>query len=1069
MKHSRRNAGMILTACVASIMLMSLAPQASGVSLSAATRTLQAYYTPSIPSPVQVLVNPALSVSSWTLVETLPADCTGSAISDGGVWDATNHMISWGPFLDATSHSLTYQATFPTGSSGIKTFSGTVTFNSAAQAVTGNTTIALDPTPPWVLAVTCLDANPTSLSTVRYQVVFSEPVTSVTLAQFSLTRGGSIGGASLTAVADGPTTWTVTARTTTGNGTLRLDVKGNGSSGIMDFAGNFMPSPFASGVPYTIDRVAPQATLSTKVSYETNVTTIPVAVTFNEPVHGFDASDIITTNALVTDFGTSTSALYHFNLIPLAEGPLQAGIGAAAARDAAGNPNALKRLNLVYDKTPPVFTAPVATPPQAALHTAVTMTFSASEVLSSAPAVTVNGHAATIQSQNGLIYNFAYTISAIDPEGPAQIDISGNDPAGNHGATSSTTALLIDTASPTGTVAINNGAPMTTSTAVLLRLLANDHGGSGVSQVNLSNDGVDWSGWSTLSSPLPWTLAGGDGVKRTFAQFRDIAGNISSVTSDTIVLDTTPPLFSNFVVSPALAPTLGTVVTTTFTVSEALQSSPTLKINGHNANLHNHRGLQYGFAYVVALGDPDGWATLTASGRDRAGNRGATSATTALMVDTAAPMGTIIINNGTDAISTTSVFLTLTADGGTGTPVMQMSFSNSGAVWSDWEPFAAFRNWTITSGDGLKTVYVRFMDGAGHVSGQNNDTIELDTQPPQSQVTAPNGVTSNSLLTVQWTAADIRSGTFGLKNVEVLWSKGSGPWTSLGTYTPDVTSVPFDTATHGGPGTYLFFSIATDKAGNVESWPAGADVTVTVDKTAPTGSLTINNGTAYTSTTAATLTLNATDAGGSGLAQLSLSNDGTTWSNWQAYATIMPWTLAAGEGTRTVYARFRDGAGNISATRSDSIVLDAHAPQSQVTAPSGLITSSVLTLKWTAQDSGAPAAGVRSVQIYWVKDSGSWAALGSFAAGVTKTTFDTAAHGGFGTYLFFAVATDRAGNVETWPAAADVTVKAVPNISPVLLYLLGYTSDPTGLDRNADAKIDISDELARLKAAKGAK
>ena len=49
-------------------------------------------------------------------------------------------------------------------------------------------------------------------------------------------------------------------------------------------------------------------------------------------------------------------------------------------------------------------------------------------------------------------------------------------------------------------------------------------------------------------------------------------------------------------------------------------------------------------------------------------------------------------------------------------------------------------------------------------------------------------------------------------------------------------------------------------------------------------------------------------------------NEGTsTWSGWFAYSTSKTWTLSAGGGTKTVYVKYKDRAGNISAAASDKI------------------------------------------------------------------------------------------------------------------------------------------------------
>ena len=43
-----------------------------------------------------------------------------------------------------------------------------------------------------------------------------------------------------------------------------------------------------------------------------------------------------------------------------------------------------------------------------------------------------------------------------------------------------------------------------------------------------------------------------------------------------------------------------------------------------------------------------------------------------------------------------------------------MSFSNDNQVWSDPEPYATEKAWTLTPGEGNKTVYVLFGDASGN-------------------------------------------------------------------------------------------------------------------------------------------------------------------------------------------------------------------------------------------------------------------------------------------------------------------------------------------------------------------
>ena len=95
---------------------------------------------------------------------------------------------------------------------------------------------------------------------------------------------------------------------------------------------------------------------------------------------------------------------------------------------------------------------------------------------------------------------------------------------------------------------------------------------------------------------------------------------------------------------------------------------------------------------------------------------------------------------------------------------------------------------------------------------------------------------------------------------------------------------------------------------------------VVSDITPPTGSVVIDGGVTYTNTTSVTLTLSASDTE-SGVSQMCFSNDGSTWSSWEAYGTSKAWTLEPGIGTKTIYVQYQDSEGNVSESFSDTILL----------------------------------------------------------------------------------------------------------------------------------------------------
>ncbi|MBN1314049.1 MAG: right-handed parallel beta-helix repeat-containing protein [Anaerolineales bacterium] len=108
-----------------------------------------------------------------------------------------------------------------------------------------------DPTSPTVVSITRLDASPTNAATVRFQVIFSEPVSDVDTDDFSLTASGTISGAMITNMSGSSDTYTITVSAVSGAGALRLDVPG--SATITDLAGNPLSDlPYTGGETYVI-------------------------------------------------------------------------------------------------------------------------------------------------------------------------------------------------------------------------------------------------------------------------------------------------------------------------------------------------------------------------------------------------------------------------------------------------------------------------------------------------------------------------------------------------------------------------------------------------------------------------------------------------------------------------------------------------------------------------------------------------------------------------------------------------------------------------------------------------
>lgn len=198
----------------------------------------------------------------------------------------------------------------------------------------------------------------------------------------------------------------------------------------------------------------------------------------------------------------------------------------------------------------------------------------------------------------------------------------------------------------------------------------------------------------------------------------------------------------------------------------------------------------------------------------------------------------------------------------------------------------------------------------GSFSGWTLD-VTTATAPAPPVITAPaNGSLDNDgVLDFAGTAAP--SSTVRLLDNGVL--VGIANPTSSGSWSAFVGGA--------AAGWHSYVATATDSFGNVSA--PSATVSVLVDRVAPDGVVTIDGGAGRTSRTSVALGLGATDPEpSSGIAQMRFSNNAATWSAFEPFAPTKAWTLPGGDGTKTVYAQFRDHAGNVSGTASDTIVLD---------------------------------------------------------------------------------------------------------------------------------------------------
>jgi len=257
----------------------------------------------------------------------------------------------------------------------------------------------------------------------------------------------------------------------------------------------------------------------------------------------------------------------------------------------------------------------------------------------------------------------------------------------------------------------------------------------------------------------------------------------------------------------------------------------------------------------------------------------------------------------------------------------------------------------LDSGDGTKTVYVQYRDAAGNVSaGPIGAGITLDTSAPTGSVEIDGGAayvnSLSAILTLD--AADAGAGV-----ADMRFSNDHSAWSGWEAYNTSKAWI-----LDSGDGVKTVYAEYRDNAGNVSAETSSAGITL--DTAPPTGTLEIAGGAAYVNTPSVTLTLEAADTG-AGVADMRFSNDNSVWSGWETYGTSKAWILSSGDGPKTIYAQYRDNAGNVSAeTSSAGVTLDQTPPEAP--AVSGTTPTNV-TPSWSWTAGGGDGFGIYRYQL----------------------------------------------------------------------------------------------------------
>jgi alpha-tubulin suppressor-like RCC1 family protein len=494
----------------------------------------------------------------------------------------------------------------------------------------------------------------------------------------------------------------------------------------------------------------------------------------------------------------------------------------------------------------------------------------------------------------------------------------------------SSSSIIYDVTAPSSTsVNINSGSSTTQSTGVTLSLNAKDSVGvtGYYATESSSTPSLDSSGWKnitstkTFNSSRSFSLSAEEGVKTVYTWFRDVAGNISTSSSDNITktgADTTAP-------SGSITTTCGIELTAkdeigvtgyylsryTTTPPAASSFTPVTSTTSLSIKITSFSSYQtYYVWYIDAKGN--------ISSRYSASTGSSSSA-----YDRTAPSGSISLSESDN----TTVTVSLSATDACEVSGYYLSESSSNpSSSSDWTTITDTKSYTnsfsytFTSYSTSSTLYVWYKDASSNQSSSPESATHL--LPLSINSTDPY---TNSLSVTVTLANKDSNGVTGY----YLSESSSTPPISASGWKVVTSTTSFSTSisyTFGsGEGTKTVYAWFRNSVGTVSQ---RYDDSIIYETVAPTGSVSINSGSSSTSIHLVTIALTSSDAYGVIGYYLSENNSTpSTSSSWvsvtssTSYSSSVEFTLTTGNASKTVYAWFKDEAGNVSSQFNDSITL----------------------------------------------------------------------------------------------------------------------------------------------------
>lgn len=844
---------------------------------------------------------------SWTV--TWSAAVTGFAAGDLTLTNATGPVVSGA----GTTYTVTTTPTNP----GLVTLA---IVDAAAVDSVGNTTQSASASVTWDnLRPTCLvtpNGTVTNVAPITFSIVFTEPVTGLSLAGITLTNGasGPLSGSG--------TTYSLQV-TSSGQGTVGVSINANAA---FDAASNGNQAGSGS---VTYDTLAPTLAI-TPNGGSTNASPIGLTFTFNETVTGFSAGDITLTNATAGVL-LGSGSVYTMNVTPITNGAVIAQVGSNAATDAAGNGNTSASASVTSDRAAPAFSM---TPAPGSSVNSVPIVFNVS-CTKSVTGLTTGDFTITNGTINSLTGSGAAYVLSVNPSAQGDVTVAiangaAADTLGNQSAPFSGTVTYdanspICTITPSGT-ATNN--PSLTATFTWNKTVT----GFTLGDVNVTNATVGaFAGSGTTYTLVLTAIAPGPVVISVPAGVcTDLSSNTNLAAASTITYDTTPP---SATITPngtlTNASPISFQISWTENVSSILSSN--IIVTGGSKGALSGSGASYTLP-VTPSGDgpitidiPNGAVTDLAGNANIDSNATVTSNRTAPTVSIT-PSGTTSSASPITFTLTYSKSVTGLSTGGLAVANGTMgTLSGSGTTYTI--PVTPSGDGTVT----LSSLTNAGVDSSGNGSVAGSASVTSDRTGPSVTVSGPPGSTNASPIPFTMVLTESVTG-FTLSDVTVTNGLATGFSGSGSSYSVNVIPTGNGVVTITVPA-----NGCTDAYGNNNLLGSGSTV---YDSTQPSATITPSGTTTNAGQVTATITWSKPVAGFiASKVNLTNATAGTFTVISSTVYTVLVTPTADGTVTVSVPTNAcQDAAGNTNAAATSSFTSLRSQP-SCVFSPAGGATN----------------------------------------------------------------------------------------------------------------------------------